>query len=94
MSVRARNDQVLVRLLQTVRGTGIAAIDGNHSLESRKELENKTLNTKLLNPGPIILPHKGPTPATTTTVIDLESMIGSLDYCACSDCNSITSPAA
>ena len=95
MSVRARNDQALVSLLQTVRGTGIAAIDGNHSLASRKELANKTLNTKLL--GPIISPHsphKASTPTTTPTVIDLESMFGSLDYCECSDCCSVTSPAA
>src|SRR4051812_29589365 len=35
---RIRNDHALVSLLQTTRGTGIAALDGNTKLEDRKKM--------------------------------------------------------
>ena len=103
MRVRARNDHALVTMLQTTRGTGIAAIDGGQTMEDRKKVLAKKLNdavTAGTSPSPspktavIKNSSNGPPSATAPPVIDLETLFGSLDYCECSDCQSVLSPAA
>lgn len=75
VQVSTRNDHALTSILQTVRGTGIAAIDGREPLNERfNRLIEESSD----------LPEQ----------IDLERLFGSLDYCECSDCTSVTSPAA
>lgn len=81
---RARNDHALLNMLQTVRGSGIAVIDGAETMESRKALLSRKLNDSI----------SGQASDEAAPVIDLESLFGSLDYCECDDCNSILSPAA
>ena len=67
---RARADHALVTMLQTLRGSGIAAIDGNSTLETRKRALTKKLH------GAIFGQKAAPNPPP---VIDLESLFGSLD---------------
>ncbi|KAN0108658.1 hypothetical protein V8E51_008400 [Hyaloscypha variabilis] len=85
MQVRARNDHALVSMLQTVRGTGIAAIDGTQNMEDRKKILSTKINAAISG---------GPPDPNAPPVIDLASLFGSLDYCECSDCCSVLSPAA
>lgn len=85
MASRARSEQVLTGLLQTVRGSGIVAVDGPGSMDDRKNLVSAAFHSAVLGSEPA--PNSPP-------VIDLESMFGSLDYCECSDCNSVLSAAA
>jgi hypothetical protein len=75
LQVAARNDHALTSILQTVRGTGLAAIDGPESPQARLEALQVAAGEK---------PEQ----------INLERLFGSLDYCECSDCTSVTSPAA
>lgn len=75
ITVATRNDHALTSILQTVRGTGIAAIDGTESLNKRFDRFIDEASN---------LPEQ----------IDLEKLFGSLDYCECSDCSSVTSPAS
>lgn len=76
-AVRAtsRNDHALISILQSARGTGIAAIDGPESAQERRQRVLQTV-------------------ADMPEQINLEKLFGSLDYCECSDCTSVTSPAA
>ena len=75
VAVNMRNNRVLTNAYQTVKGTGIAAIDGREKRNVRaKRLADSTSQ---------VLPQ-----------VDLETLFGSLDYCACSDCTSVFSPSA
>lgn len=73
--VAARNDHALTSILQSVRGTGITAIDGTEPLNQR--VDRLVVQAREM-------PEQ----------IDLEKLFGSLDYCECSDCTSVTSPAS
>lgn len=75
LQVAARNDHALTSILQTVRGTGLAAVDGPESPQARLEALRVATKEK---------PEQ----------INLERLFGSIDYCECSDCCSVTSPAA
>jgi hypothetical protein len=88
---RRRNEHALITMLQTVRGSGIAALDGPGTLESRKTLLATKLNKTLAGESNSSPSQNDPPPTPT---IDLESLFGSLDYCECSDCQSVTSPSA
>ncbi|KAH7378543.1 hypothetical protein BKA64DRAFT_244791 [Cadophora sp. MPI-SDFR-AT-0126] len=75
VQVTARNDHALTSIIQNVRGTGLAAIDGNETGSARiTRIQNEVSNK----------PEQ----------INLEKLFGSLDYCECSDCTSVTSPAS
>lgn len=86
---RRRNEHALVTMLQTVRGSGIAAVDGFGTVESRKKLLSAKLNLAVAGDSKGHSKEKDPPP-----VIDLESMFGSMDYCECKECQSVLSPAA
>lgn len=89
-----RSNMALTTALQTVHGTGITAIDSG---TTRKERIQAAKQLVVTNPNMI----KTTTTTTTTTsvtsgqrsIINLEQLFGSMDYCDCSDCNSVTSPA-
>jgi hypothetical protein len=88
---RRRNEHALITMLQTVRGSGIAAVDGPGTFESRKALLSTKLNQRLASTAEPISSQKKQAPTPT---IDLESLFGSMDYCECSDCQSVLSPSA
>ncbi|KAH6949413.1 hypothetical protein BKA56DRAFT_289382, partial [Ilyonectria sp. MPI-CAGE-AT-0026] len=94
---RIRNDHALVSLLQTTRGTGIAALDGNVSLGDRKKMLVNKLNRAVSARdyhGNDYGQADDDSDIVPKPVVDLEALFGSLDYCECSDCNSVNSPAA
>ncbi|RKK82860.1 hypothetical protein BFJ71_g15130 [Fusarium oxysporum] len=94
---RIRNDHALVSLLQTTRGTGIAALDGNVNLEDRKKMLASKLNRAVSGRdyyGSGDGQEGADSDIVPKPVVDLEALFGSLDYCECSDCNSVNSPAA
>ena len=76
---RARNEQFLVSALQTVRGTGLRVIDGGNA---KVNVEQR------------IASFSDTVPNTAKTQVDLQKLFGTLDYCECSDCNAVTSPAS
>ncbi|KAH6856078.1 hypothetical protein B0I37DRAFT_425036 [Chaetomium sp. MPI-CAGE-AT-0009] len=76
---RARNEQFLVSALQTVRGTGLRVIDGGNA-KVNVEKRIASFNTTAAK--------------MAKTQVDLQKLFGTLDYCECSDCNAVTSPAA
>src|SRR5436305_2165395 len=75
-NVVIRNDLALTDILQTVRGSGIAIIDGRGQARVQRIAKMKDAAKQL--------PQQ----------IDLETLFGQLEVCACDDCNSVTSPAA
>ena len=68
----------LTTALQTVRGTGMRLIDGDSTRAERIAKAKQLMVT---------------TSPNNKSVVDLEQLFGSMDYCDCSDCNSVTSPA-
>jgi hypothetical protein len=77
----------LTTALQTVRGTGIRAIDGGTTREERIQAAKQLV---------VAAPNTTTTTSVTLSqrsVINLEQLFGSMDYCDCNDCNSVTSPA-
>lgn len=87
---RIQSDHALTTMLQTVRGTDIAALDRASTLNDRKETLKAHLSQALAGSSQ---KERDP-PKKLHPVVDLEAMFGSLDYCECSHCNSINSPAA
>ncbi len=75
---RARNEQFLVSSLQTVRGSGFRVIDGGNA-KANVERRIASFNE---------------TANTAKTQVDLQKLFGTIDYCECSDCNAVTSPAS
>ena len=71
-----RSNMALTSTLQTVRGTGVRAIDGLGTREERITAA-KTLAV-----------------SGKRSTVNLEQIFGSMDFCDCSDCSSINSPAA
>ncbi|KAK6529744.1 putative Insecticidal toxin complex protein TccB2 [Arthrobotrys megalospora] len=75
---RIRNENFLVSSLQTVRGSGLRVIDGGNS-KANVELRKSSFDAAADG---------------TKTQVNLEQLFGSLDFCECSDCNSVYSPAS
>ncbi|KAK6334785.1 putative Insecticidal toxin complex protein TccB2 [Orbilia javanica] len=75
---RIRNENFLISSLQTVRGTGLRVIDGGNS-KANFELRKDSFNAAADG---------------VKTQVNLEQLFGSLDFCECSDCNSVYSPAS
>jgi hypothetical protein len=75
MKTSLRNQQALMQIHQTVKGTGLQVIDGKKTLQDRKATFQKVASANDVN-------------------ISLEVLFGSIDFCDCSDCSSIASPAA
>ncbi|KAH8910494.1 hypothetical protein BR93DRAFT_988939, partial [Coniochaeta sp. PMI_546] len=75
---RARNEHFLVSALQTVRGSGFRVIDGGAS-KLGVERRVQAFDAAASN---------------AKTQVNLEKLFGSLDYCDCSDCTSVYSPAS
>ena len=73
-NARIRNDEALVHIHSTLRGSGLAVIDGK---ETRRQRLERVQASQALAPQ-----------------ANLEQLFGSMDYCACEDCTSITSPAS
>jgi ABC toxin-like protein/neuraminidase-like protein len=73
-----RSNMALTTALQTVRGTGIRLIDGGSTRKERIEKAKQLMVA---------------TSPTHKSIVDLEQLFGSMDYCECSDCLSVTSPA-
>ncbi|KAF1961209.1 hypothetical protein CC80DRAFT_463941 [Byssothecium circinans] len=75
MKIALRNEQALTHMHQAVRGTGLAAIDGDEDLKDRMRTFEKVAKKYAVN-------------------INLEELFGSIDFCECDNCTSMTSPAA
>ncbi|KAK6511383.1 putative Insecticidal toxin complex protein TccB2 [Arthrobotrys musiformis] len=75
---RVRNENFLVSSLQAVRGSGLRVIDGGNS-KANFELRKESFNAAADG---------------VKTQVNLEQLFGSLDFCECSDCNSVYSPAS
>jgi hypothetical protein len=73
-----RSNIALTTALQAVRGTGIRLIDGNTTRAERIAKAKQLVGTSSPN---------------NKSVVGLEQLFGSMDYCECSDCTSVTSPA-
>ncbi|KAK3386446.1 hypothetical protein B0H63DRAFT_540294 [Podospora didyma] len=78
VATRVRNEHFLVTALQTVRGSGLRVIDGGVGRDGVDKRINR-FNT---------------TAVQAKTQVNLERLFGTLDYCECSDCNSVYSPAS
>lgn len=74
-SLHIRNEHALSTLRDTVRGSGLAVIDGTTTREDRVAAVQAAADHASV---PLTLPE----------------LIGSIDQCACEDCQSIYSPAA
>lgn len=75
MKIAVRNEHALTHMHQAVRGSGLAAIDGDEDLKTRKVIFEQTTKKYAVN-------------------INLEELFGSIDFCECDNCTSLTSPAA
>jgi hypothetical protein len=75
VDVKVRNEHALAAMKDTVRGTGVAAIDGKTTVEERIASFNQIAQRK-------------------TAPVDWEGLFGSVDFCACADCNSVYGPAS
>ncbi|KLU89107.1 hypothetical protein MAPG_08083 [Magnaporthiopsis poae ATCC 64411] len=75
---RIRNEGFLVSALQTVRSSGLRVIDGG---ATKLGVERRSLAFNQAADG-------------AKTQVNLEKLFGSLDYCECSDCTSVYSPAS
>ncbi|RKK83342.1 hypothetical protein BFJ68_g15698 [Fusarium oxysporum] len=75
-SVALHTNIALTHTLQTMRGTGVRAIDGPLSRAQRLAVTKKV------------------TVSGMRSIVNLEQLFGSMDFCDCSDCSSVTSPAA
>jgi hypothetical protein len=71
-----RSNMTLTTALQNIRGTGIRFIDGGTSREERIQQAKQLVVTS----------------SNSKSVVNLDQLFGSLDYCECSDCSSVTSP--
>ncbi|ERF70274.1 hypothetical protein EPUS_09217 [Endocarpon pusillum Z07020] len=71
-------DPVVARAYTTIRGSGLRVIDG---ISDKETVDDRITTFKnVVN--------------TAKTQVDLERLFGSIDYCECSDCNSVYSPAS
>jgi hypothetical protein len=94
---RIRNEQTLMALRETLRGTGLSIIDSDiHSdapqMETRSltrsSLENTPSeeNQRILSLSQVIEDEGVP--------LNLETLFGGMDYCECEECASVYSPAS
>lgn len=82
LNIGIRNQNALMTLHETVRGTGLAAIDGDY----------QTPQNLFGWPYPNWRP--GATVGQQAIPISLENLFGTMDYCECDECQSVYSPAA
>lgn len=81
VDIRVRNEKSLTTLRETVRGTGIALLDGREPRDARmKKLTDQIV--KVLGPG------------VGQALPNLTTLFGSLDTCECGECSSVYSLSA
>jgi hypothetical protein len=75
---RIRNEQALMTMRDSIRGTGLAIIDG----------PQQPMETRMAMMQAVADKSKVPVP------LNLEQLFGNMDFCECEECTSVYSPAA
>ncbi|WP_310481700.1 Tc toxin subunit A, partial [Chamaesiphon sp. VAR_48_metabat_403] len=75
---RIRNEQALMTMRESVRGTGLAIIDGDRSMEDRRAMMLQAFADKTEVPDNV----------------NWEKLFGDMDVCECEECTSVYSPAS
>lgn len=78
MESRLRADQALIQMHQWVKGSGLAAVDGDGLLKDRQRQFNMMAARATGSP----------------SAVDLDALFGDMDVCACDACQDVTSPTA
>ncbi len=93
---RIRNEQALMIMRESIRGTGLAIIDNAQPTETRMAMMQVVPNqqdvpvspTRIFTLQAVLDRQEVPVP------LNLEALFGDMDFCECEECTSVYSPAA